>query len=80
MQQLDLLVGPKHLQAISNWDKEELVSQLSDLCDSLLAEGFRWQDIQEALQVTPQQLVHDTQKANPYLKQLCVCRLCQWSK
>ncbi len=52
MQQLDLLVGPKHPQAISNWDKEELVSQLSDLCDSLLAEGFRWQDIQEALQVT----------------------------
>ncbi len=52
MQQLDLLVGPKPPQAISNWDKEELVSQLSDLCDSLLAEGFRWQDIQEALQVT----------------------------
>ncbi|DBA76164.1 TPA: hypothetical protein ACH3X1_009895 [Trebouxia sp. C0004] len=53
LQQLDLLVGPKHPQAISNWDKEELVSQLSDLCDSLLAEGFRWQDIQEALQAVP---------------------------
>ena len=53
MQQLDLLVGPKQSAAINNWDKEELVSQLSDLCDSLLAEGFQWQDVQEALQVTP---------------------------
>lgn len=52
MQQLDLLVGPKQPAAINNWDKEELTSQLSDLCDSLLAEGFQWQDVQEALQVT----------------------------
>ncbi len=51
IQQLDLLVGPKQPQAASTWDKDELTSQLSDLCDSLLAEGFRWQDVQEVLQV-----------------------------
>lgn len=50
VQQLDLLAGPKQPQVTSNWDKEELVNHLSDLCDSLLAEGFRWHDVQEALQ------------------------------
>ena len=51
VQQLDLLVGPTQPQVSSSWDKDELVSQLSDLCDTLLAESFRWQDIQQALQV-----------------------------
>ena len=51
VQQLNLLVGPTQPQVSSNWDKGELVSQLSDLCDTLLAESFRWQDVKEALQV-----------------------------
>ena len=51
MQQLDLLVGPTQPQVNSSWDKDELVSQLSDLCDTLLAESFRWQDVQQVLQV-----------------------------
>lgn len=55
VQQLDLLVGPKQPQVSSSWDKDELVSQLSDLCDTLLAESFRWQDVQQALQVATEQ-------------------------
>ena len=51
VQQLDLLVGLKQPQVATSWDTNELVSQLSDLCDSLLAESFRWQDVQQALQV-----------------------------
>lgn len=51
MQQLDLLVSPAQPQVSNSWDKDELTSQLSDLCDTLLAESFRWHDVQQALQV-----------------------------
>ena len=39
-------------QLPSNWDKDELVGQLADLCEALLAEGFRWEDVQNAVQVS----------------------------
>ena len=56
-QELDLLTGPAQSQAPSGWDKDELVGQLSDLCEALLAESFRWEDVQTALQVQPQMSV-----------------------
>lgn len=52
LQELNLLAGSTETQAAITWDKDELVGQLSDLCEALLAEGFRWRDVQSAVQVS----------------------------
>ena len=70
MQQLDLLAGPKQSQVTISWDKEELVGQLSDLCDSLLAEGFQWEDVQDVLKVVHVTICH---RPHQYLSRPWLC-------